>query len=99
MAYSMSSCNCVNKPKHPNCDEIKSLRRDIDKIDESIMIVLVQRHFLSKKVQALKVNQGQESLSVERELEIRDRLKFEFPSIPAEVIDGIYDQILPWMKN
>lgn len=95
----MSSCNCPNREIHPNCDEIKSLRRDIDQIDETIMLALVQRHFMSKKVQALKTNQGQGPTSEEREKEIRARLIELFPSIPAEVINGIYDQILPWMKK
>lgn len=95
----MSSCNCPNRPEHPNCDEIKSLRRDIDQIDDGLMLALVQRHFLSKQVQALKAGQGQGPTSEEREKEIRARLLENFPSVPAEVINGIYDLILPWMKK
>ncbi len=96
---STTSCDCVNAPIHPHCDEIKALRHDIDQIDEAIALSLTQRHFLSQKVQALKKAQGQTSYSPDREQEILARIKSLFPSIPAQTVDQIYLSIFDWMRT
>ena len=91
---SISSCDSGPSSE----SEIATLRRDIDRLDETLAMTLMQRYFLSQKVQELKRAEGQNSYSPTRESQIISKLNLLFPMIPRSTLENIYTEIFNWMR-
>ncbi|GIL16480.1 MAG: hypothetical protein BroJett040_02310 [Oligoflexia bacterium] len=80
-------------------DEVTQLRHDVDHIDESIGLLLTQRHHLAQEIIKRKKTLGLSTFDPNREEEIILRLQEKFPDIPTEVLLDIYSRIFEWTKS
>ena len=79
--------------------EIKELRAKIDNIDNTLGELLLQRYYLSKKIQTLKISKKLPATDLSRETEIVKIMKSKFPAIPTETIQNLYSEIFNWMRG
>src|SRR5580765_5448825 len=73
-------------------DELKSLRQEIDRIDDSLAQALNRRAELAKKIGALKANGA--AYRPERETEILRKISEKKGVLPAERLTAVFREII-----
>ena len=79
--------------------EIAELRREIDKIDDSLIKLLKKRKAIAKKIFKAKLKNGLPKIDFSREKKIVERLKREFKGMDKEMISDLYKVIFRYSKK
>jgi len=79
-------------------NEIKDLRKSIDRIDDEIAELLNQRTEIASKIICLKKNNSDNIEDTSRENSIIERLCNNNPKI-EKLIRDIYRRVFDWVKN
>lgn len=77
---------------------IKTLRKEIDRIDEDIIDLLEKRVEVAKKIIKNKRKLGKNKHSPDRENELLSRLT-EYSNLPESFVRKLYDEILVMVKT
>ena len=79
---------------------IDQIRKEIDKVDNKLLDLLVQRSKLAKKIGQLKSESGDQVYASHREKEILDRLiSGKFEPLQSEDIESIFQEIFGVCRN
>lgn len=78
----------------PGDDPIGFLRREIDRVDDELALLLARRFALTTAVQGFKHQPGREGRDPVREREIAERMAAHAPGLGAEAIGRIMDVVI-----
>ena len=95
----MSRCDKKLSTDLTNHLDIRKLQAEMDQLDHDICSLLLKRYSLSQTIQGLKASKGLPAYDPAREREILLRLKRDYSEIPDKVLEGLYQQILNWMRK
>ncbi len=77
---------------------IKTLRKEIDRIDENIIDLLEKRVEVAKRIIKNKRKLGENKHSPDRENELLSHLT-EYSNLPESFVQKLYDEILVMVKS